>query len=367
MRKSSKAKLLEPFSRPFVRSAWYCAGWPEELGEALLARRILDEPVVLYRTDAGEAVALLDICPHKLAPMHLGCRVGANIRCGYHGLEFGPDGSCVRNPQGNGIIPPNARLKSYPLSERHGVLWIWMGDPTLADESLIPDFAHISDPARRSVKGGHKVACNYMMMVENLMDLGHALFLHGQSAGLGTYDLADSKVAQEDGGVVDERTYADVPPPLAFARYFPGPSVTVDFWNDIRWNPPSAIRNYTGAAPLGHARGEGSVFILGSHLLTPETQHSTHYFYAHSRNHAMDDDSVDEFYRNWQRKALHQEDSMVAEAIDRTLRDAEALEVEMVVLSTDISGIKVNQILDRMVRDERLVAQGAGPAPVVTE
>lgn len=348
---SSTARLLSQYARPFIRNAWHVVGWSSEIGEGLLTRRILGEPLVFYRTEAGEAVALVDVCPHKLAPMHLGRRIGDNLQCGYHGLEFDQRGGCVRNPQGNGQIPPHARLKSYPLVERYGAVWIWMGDPALADSAKIPDFSHMDDPERKTMAGHHMVQGNYMLMVENLMDLGHVMFLHAQSAGAGGIVMTENKMGVDGETVFDSRLYGDVPKPAAFAPYYPE-GARVDFWTDIRWDAPSLIRNHAGSSPAGTGRNGPRVDQFGSHFLTPETQDTTHYFYAHSRNYGIDDPACDDFYRKWQRTALKEEDSMVAEAIQRHIPEAEALGIEMVVLSTDRSGIRVNQILDRMAAAE---------------
>lgn len=351
-RKTSE-KLLEPYSRPLIRNAWYCAAWSGEVGEELIARTILNVPLILYRANSGEPVALLDVCPHKLAPMHLGRRVGDAVMCGYHGLQFDKGGVCIHNPQGNGIIPPGAKLNSYPLVERHGAVWVWMGKRELADSGLIPDFGRIDDPERRTVCGGHIVGSNYMMMVENLMDLGHILYLHSQTAGTDGAVLTDSRTAVDGAQVVDQRLYGNISPPGIFARYAKPQWGKVDFWTDIKWHAPSAIRNHTGVSEVGKARQDSSVDLFGSHFLTPETQDSTHYFYAHSRNFQLDDPGADEFFRNWQRSALKAEDSKVAEAIAEMVPQAEALGIEMVVLSTDLSGIRVNRILDRMADEER--------------
>lgn len=348
-----REKALAPYYRPLIRNAWYCAAWATEVGETMLARRILDIPLVFYRAETGEPVALLDVCPHKLAPMHQGQRVGDNLMCGYHGLLFDKTGACVHNPQGNGIIPPHARLRSFPLVERYGAVWIWMGDPALADPATIPDFGHIDDPKRRTVAGGHHVDCNYMMMIENLMDLGHVLYLHGQTAGTDGLVLSDSKVGASDNSVFDYRLYSDIPAPGVFAK-FAGPDwKSCDFWTAITWHSPSVISNHTGVSPVGEARQASSVDLFGSHFLTPETQNTTHYFYCHSRNFLPDDPGADEFFRNWQRTALKAEDSRVAEAIARLVPEADHLDVQMVFLSTDRSGIRVNRILDEMAQAEQ--------------
>jgi vanillate O-demethylase monooxygenase subunit len=306
--------------------------------------------LLLFRKESGEAVAMLDICPHKLAPLHLGVKVGDVVQCGYHGLEFDSAGKCVRNPQGDGRIPSEAKVRIYPLVERHGALWIWMGDPDLADPGKIADFAFLTDPDRTTLKGNHQVNCNYMMLIENLMDLGHALFLHRQTGGVSEAALAESKVEQSDDGVSDQRLYLDKPAPGLFRPYMPDQST--DYWTDIRWNAPSAILNDAGCAPAGNGRAQGALNTLGAHFLTPETQHSVHYFYAHSRNFGREDQKVDEAYRRWQRDALKAEDSRVAEAIDAMLPDALDLGVRMVMLTTDRSGMLVNRMLDSMAAAE---------------
>ena len=83
----------------YILNAWYVAACGHEVGaEALCARRLLDRPVVLYRTEAGNPVALLDRCPHRFAYLSKGRRIGDQIECIYHGLRFGPDGACTRSP-----------------------------------------------------------------------------------------------------------------------------------------------------------------------------------------------------------------------------------------------------------------------------
>lgn len=347
------ARLLKTYERPLIRNAWYCAAWSHEVTQELFTRRILDTPILLYRTEAGKAVALLDICPHKLAPLHLGSKVGDNVQCGYHGLEFDCSGNCVGNPQGNRQIPSDAKLRSFPLLERYGVLWIWMGNPDRADPAKIIDCRHFDDPAWRTVKGGHHVNSNYMLLVENLLDLGHALFLHKKSGGIGdNLVLSESSIEQEGEMLRDLRLYRDTPPPAAiFGKYAPK-GVRLDYNADMLWVAPSMCMSHNGCSESGRARDGSGLSLRGTHLLTPETQHTMHYFYGTSRNYALDDPEIDEAYRRFQRDALHAEDSRVAEAIDAVLTEAMALGVRMVTLSTDASGKRVNRILDRMAAAE---------------
>jgi phenylpropionate dioxygenase-like ring-hydroxylating dioxygenase large terminal subunit len=214
-------------------------------------------------------VALLDICPHKLTPMSIGKKIGDVLQCGYHWLEFDSTGKCIQNPQGNGIIPAEAKLRSLSASRAPR-------RPLGADGRCgngrcrqDPDFAFIDDTNRRTQKGNHHVHCNYMMLVENLMGLDHAMFLHRQTGGLTDPSLADNKVDQTNDEVRDLRLHHAKPPPF-FAPYLNSKD-NVDIWTDIRWNAPSMILNTVGCSPAGTNRISGGMSTLGAHFLTPET------------------------------------------------------------------------------------------------
>ncbi len=134
----------------FLRNAWYCAGWAADLGAEPITRTYLNEPVLLYRMRDGRAVAIGERCPHRFAPLHKGKLRDDCIECPYHGLRFDASGACVHNPHGDGAIPKAARVKAYPLVEQYGALWIWMGDPSLADESALIDAHEIDQRAGMS-------------------------------------------------------------------------------------------------------------------------------------------------------------------------------------------------------------------------
>src|SRR5262249_13265004 len=138
----------------WLRNCWQVIAFANEIGETPLARTVCNEPIVLFRTRSGEAVALADRCPHRLAPLSLGRVVGEQIQCGYHGLCFDRDGQCVRVP-GQDQVPSRARVRKYPLVERHTFAWIWMGDAALADPAVVPDFHWMDDPAWACVPGYH--------------------------------------------------------------------------------------------------------------------------------------------------------------------------------------------------------------------
>jgi vanillate O-demethylase monooxygenase subunit len=95
----------------FPKNVWYMAGWSEELGDRLLARRLFDRPIVMFRQSDGGIAALADRCPHRFAPLSLGKQESDTLVCGYHGLTFDGTGSCVRNPFSD-KIPAAAKVQS---------------------------------------------------------------------------------------------------------------------------------------------------------------------------------------------------------------------------------------------------------------
>ena len=156
----------------YVRNTWYVAAWAEDVVPgALLARTILEEPIVLFRGGDGRAAALQDRCPHRFVPLSLGTVCGnARVRCAYHGLEFDGSGKCVVNPHASGRIPKNSTVRSYPVVEKHTLIWIWMGEAE-PDESLLPDFHQNDHPQWAAARGYIPLAANYLLYVDNLLDL----------------------------------------------------------------------------------------------------------------------------------------------------------------------------------------------------
>ena len=112
-------------------NCWYVAAASDELGHGLLARRLLDKPVVLYRRDSGEVVAMEDRCIHRAYPLSEGRRDGDRVICGYHGFAYDPDGCLVDVPSQENV-PPGARVRTYPVYEQSPFVWIWLGDPGVA-------------------------------------------------------------------------------------------------------------------------------------------------------------------------------------------------------------------------------------------
>ncbi|MDO9200254.1 MAG: Rieske 2Fe-2S domain-containing protein, partial [Hydrogenophaga sp.] len=161
----------------FPLNTWYVAARSEEIPfDRPLGRRICNQPMALFRNSAGLVAAVLDFCPHRGAPLSLGKVEGDTLVCGYHGLAMGCDGKTVSMPcQRVRAFPA---IQSFPVHEAHGFVWVWPGDAALADPALVPKFEWQDNPAFGYGGGLYHIACDYRLMIDNLMDLTHETYVH---------------------------------------------------------------------------------------------------------------------------------------------------------------------------------------------
>jgi phenylpropionate dioxygenase-like ring-hydroxylating dioxygenase large terminal subunit len=171
---------------PWIRNCWYVIAWGHEVPPAdspeLFRRVVLGEPVLVYRTAAGEIVALEDRCCHRHAPLSAGRREGDCVRCGYHGLKFDPSGQCVEAP-GIPIVPAKARVKRYPTVLKNNWVFVWMGDPSQADADLLPDNFSCEHPDWQHKPGYLHYDTPYLLICDNLLDFSHLSYVHEKTLG----------------------------------------------------------------------------------------------------------------------------------------------------------------------------------------
>ena len=201
----------------FVKNAWYIAAMSDEIGRSLLQRWILDEPVVMYRTEDGGPVALRDVCPHRSMPLSMGELLGDQLRCGYHGLVFAPDGRCTHIPAQT-HISERWCVKSFPIVEKWRWLWIWTGDPKAADETLISDFHWNEDPDWIPTGGHFEIKCHYQLLVDNLLDLSHLAFVHRTTIGTDAVAENPATVTREGDNVRIVRSMPSCPAPPLYVK-----------------------------------------------------------------------------------------------------------------------------------------------------
>lgn len=354
----------------YLKNCWYAAMWAEALKDKeLVSSTLLDEPLIFFRDAGGIPVAMDDMCPHRLAPLRLGkLTPDGNIQCGYHGLEFGADGQCVKNPHGRGHIAESCRVKTYRLLEKHSLLWIWMGAAP-PDESLIPDFSYLDagsgyDVGRRDTL---KMETNYRYIVDNLMDLSHASFLHDGVLGNVDTIRADIQVTQHGHTVTVQRDMNNVRPPLLRDLLFKRDGAPVSMWAKIRWSPPAAVLNDVGTYAPGTDRQDFSG-QLGCHILTPETATSTLYHTAAARQGvsvaAAEENTADrEAFKlrvaELRRFAFQEQDDPMLKAQQENIRRHP--NVKPMLMEVDAGPLRCQRILDSLIAVEQAAAVSAVP------
>lgn len=268
----------------FLRNCWYAAGFSEEVGRDFLARRYLNEDVVIFRKEDGTPVALEDRCAHRRLPLSKGRLIGDNLQCGYHGLVYDCTGACIKIP-GQDRIPKGAGVKAYPVVEKHRYLWIWMGDPALADPSTIPDFHWLDDPGLgvSNIKFRHDAHVH--LIIDNLMDLSHLAYVHSTTTGSPQIAEAAKVETVRDGDTVKVKRWMEDVPAAPTFREFGGYNGHIDSWQVSEFQPPTYVRVSYGSAGAGHGipardwfedQGQWGFYVF--HGLTPETEKTTHQF-----------------------------------------------------------------------------------------
>jgi phenylpropionate dioxygenase-like ring-hydroxylating dioxygenase large terminal subunit len=273
----------------YLRNAWYVAATIDELAPGrLLARTLLDEPIAFFRdARTGKVAALEDRCCHRGAPLSLGEILDAGVMCGYHGLVFDSSGVCVEIPGSHGRIPASARVRSYPTAEKAGFVWIWMGDRDRASEHLIPSIPHYTEEDDRQPRRSHgvmHVKANYVLFLENLMDLTHLPYVHKTTIGGNPMDHngAEMETSDTPRGVRFARLMLDAVPPPGYAKRY-GFMGKIDRWEEFEYVAPASVLQFTGAVNAGdYQKGirHGYHHLRAIHTFAPETERTCFYFYS---------------------------------------------------------------------------------------
>jgi phenylpropionate dioxygenase-like ring-hydroxylating dioxygenase large terminal subunit len=339
---------------PYLRNTWYVAAWAHDLAEAPLGLTLLEEPVVLLRDGDGAAHALAGRCPHRCAPLAKGRIVEGALECPYHGLRFSFDGRCVHNPHPGGEVP-DAAVRAYPLAERHGLLWIWMGDPVRADEALIPDFGWLADPKWEHVNGSALVPGNYQLYVDNILDLSHASFVH-PALRSNAWTRGEREFGRR-GEVVwaryrhlDDYLSEGIDMVLGSAGRRMDNVVTVD------WHAPSVLFLDFRAGEPGTPE-EALTSLPSLHAFTPQDRTSTHYFWAVGRDFRLGDADFSAGARAAFLAAFELEDAPIIAAQQKLMGEGDFWDMGLIHLAGDAGGIGARRTLQRLIAAEETEAR----------
>lgn len=343
----------------FVRDCWYVIAWDHEIpADGLFARTVLGEPIVVFRTENGIA-ALEDRCCHRAAPLSRGRKEGNAVRCGYHGLKFDADGRCLEIP-GQPAVPPQARVRSYPVELHRKWVFVWMGEPARADRAMLPDNYSNEHPDWRYLPGYMHYESDYLLICDNLLDFSHLSYVHEKTLG-GSLAIARSRAdiepvtAPGQRGLRVTRRVADVPPPPYYRklRQFDG---NVDRWFIYDFLLPGTLLMRSGGRPVGDAADDmrRAVQLHSCQTLTPETETTTHYFFQQSHSAEFEDAVFTQSIYDNLILAFNEDRDMIMAQKNNIARCPGG---PMLAVAADAALIQFRRLLQRTVEAERALTR----------
>ncbi len=337
----------------FLRNEWYVAALSRELTHQPLQRKVLGEQLALFRTASGKATALEDRCPHRGAPLSTGEVVGESLVCGYHGFSFDGAGRCNHIP-GLSSIPAKACVRSYPLVDRWGWIFVWMGDAALADEALLPDFKWTAEPGWAGGCDYLHVKSNYNLVRDNLLDLTHARYVHRKTLATTAVTENPIRTTVEDRLVRVERDMLDIEP-SPFFKKIPGFKGRVDHRQRIEFHPATYISINTTVSAVAGENDDRIARFYVLNALTPETDGSTHYFWALVRNFAAEDEEVTRMQMELNRNTFLEDVSILEQ--QQTLLETAPKGWMPVLVPNDSGCVQADRLMNRLLQAQ----QGAAP------
>jgi vanillate O-demethylase monooxygenase subunit len=351
----------------FVRNAWYVAGWSRDLEKEILPFEIVGIKIAMFRDTSGRAHALEDRCPHRLLPLSKGKCLGDTIQCGYHGMTFDASGTCVRVPGQKNTLE-QANVQAYPVAERHGIIWVWMGDADLADEDDIFEIPELSDDQWHLHHGGKlHLKAHYLNVAENLVDPAHVSFVHPTTLGNAASEDVPVHVSTSGDTIRAWRWIRDAPP-IGFFQEFGGFKGHVDRWHYYDLHLPStAVIDFGSIATEENCPEEErnrGVRVFALHFVTPVNENYTIDHWMHLRNAAVGEEAASSKIDTLLEMAF-EEDKAILEAIHEAEQRPQSR--QPVRIAIDKGPTVYRRRIRKMVEAEAVKEPGEPVNPVVKQ
>jgi phenylpropionate dioxygenase-like ring-hydroxylating dioxygenase large terminal subunit len=351
----------------FLKNAWYVAAWDHEVTRDLRPVTILGEEIALYRLSDGNPAALENACVHRKLPLSMGRLRGDEVECGYHGMVYGHDGRCTHLP-GSARIPSVARVRSYPVRSRYGLVWIWMGEPAQANPNSIFPVEHWDDSAwGRNEGGSMTIGCNYLFVTDNLLDPSHVAWVHRSSFGNEACEETPIETRVSPTGVVASRWMRNVPiaPFYMSLVRFTGSCDRLQHY-EVRYPSHAIVKAVLVPAGFGATMGatHPAAMLMDSYnFITPTDENHCRYFWFQLRNFSADNEqgraslkSMDEGVG-----AAFAEDRRVLEAVHEGFRNRRTRNLDLAI---DRAPMEFRRGLSKLIAAE---SQRQGDGGVTTE
>lgn len=347
---------------PLILNEWYVAAFADELGRQLTGRKLLNKRVVMYRTENGEPVAIDDRCAHRSFPLSSGKLDGDTLVCAYHGFRYDSKGDCIDVPS-QPTCPKGIGVRRYPLVERGSLVWIWLGDPALADAAKIPAMPWLTEPQWTFSKGRYAHPGNYVSLHENLLDLTHLSFLHANTIGTPDYASAPYETQLDEGYFRLTRRVAPTRLAPVWAKSTGIQTDTAARIATSEFVSPSLHIVTVNFYDLSLPEASRPVYqIRTAHIPVPETNTSTHYFIVNGRDFAPGNQGVTNFMHEGLFAAF-QEDVIGLGKLEQMLADTDNDDYFEMSVASDGPAIAMRRYLKKRADEEAAqsaVARTAG-------
>jgi phenylpropionate dioxygenase-like ring-hydroxylating dioxygenase large terminal subunit len=343
-------------TQPYPFEQWWIGAYSSEVNRILLSRTILGQPLILFRTEAGQAAALAGLCPHRLYPLGKGILRGDTVQCGYHGFTYDRTGLCVHVPSQD-AVPAGFRARSFPVVERGGLIWVWTGQESNADPTRLPDLERLGLGRTDWAVEQHPrvtIKARYQLLIDNLLDLSHISYIHATSIpGGAALAKISSDIVETGESLCVRRVGKKLPSNPFFQMLFPDYAGPVDQHFDTEYLGPNLIRS-GGAVHASAGDGSAKPTLLGTtnflHGITPATPNSVHYFVMTARDIRVHDAGIGGV--NLQMGTVIQSQDVEAlEAIEINI-DAHADTRRELSCAADEGAIRVRRRLAAQIRNE---------------
>jgi phenylpropionate dioxygenase-like ring-hydroxylating dioxygenase large terminal subunit len=337
----------------FIRNAWYVACFSDDVQQARpFGRKLLGEPVVLYRKADGGVVAMKDRCPHRSFPLSASRIDGDDIVCGYHGIRFGSDGRCKLVPT-QAATPRALQVRTYVVLETSPVIWIWMGDPELARNTALPAPSWMLDGCGWDLSRSYlHVDASYVFLHENLMDLSHLSYLHAETFGTPDYASAPFETEVGQDTIIVRRTVQPTRLPPIYANPLNMQGVAAARIVTSTYVSPGLSISAVALRNLEQAEDERvDHHIRTVQLVTPCTQQEVHYHFVVARDFAVGDADTSAFILK-SIKAAFAEDVFALESIARVRREDPDVSFAERSVTSDRAGVTLRRLLRSLAERE---------------
>lgn len=343
--------------RNYPLNHWWVAAPLQELTRTPISRELLDQRVVLFRTQDNTIVALEDRCAHRQAPLSRGRVIGDQIACPYHGFRYDAQGACTHVPT-QMRVPAALRVRSFPMCEHGPFAWIWMGEPAKADRTLLPEISWSSDPAYLLLQGYMEADCSYGAIQENLMDDAHFNFLHCpphidwvEQPALWSLPI---DIQATDRSVTTTMKLLDVTlSPIEAIAMGHTPGKRIHRLGKCTVMPPNCYfaewQFEDPTMPAGATRHE----LRGIHGMTPISSTRSHWWWAYIQNYGHK--AARAFQAGWE--SILKQDKEILEAIELTRQQhATCEQLPEILVAADGALAKLRRIQQKVLEAERGVS-----------